>query len=280
MASRKAASAVILQRQPELERAEAPRQLHRLLEKGEPLHRFVAEHAHIVAAVREGRAGHCRIPIEQAAAVDRLVQPFVRIERQRIGLLQPAKLFGHRQRSESAIGAVDVQPQVLALGDVSDLGQRIDGAGATVPAVARSPSACGPPAGRRRSLPRGRQRACANRRRPGSVACSAADAQQRYRLRDRHVHLFGRVDDARPRTVSLAGSLASRAIASAIRLAAEPPPQRLPASRRSRPPRPANRRRRARSWRRRGRTPGAHVRVEGDANRSPIAPTGSPEPNT
>ena len=68
---------------------------------------------------------------QHAAAFHRLVQPFMRIERHRVGAIQAGQ---HRlslggQRGEAAVGRVDVQPQPFGGADIGELGEGIDGAG-------------------------------------------------------------------------------------------------------------------------------------------------------
>src|SRR4030095_10627099 len=62
--------------------------------------------------------------------IDRRVQPFVRVERDRISQIEPGKhrpeVFDHRSRR--AIRAVDVKPEIVFAGNAGDLSKRIDGA--------------------------------------------------------------------------------------------------------------------------------------------------------
>ena len=50
----------------------------------------------------------------------------MRVQRQEIRLFQAGKLLRCRQRRQTAISAVDVQPKALLAGKVGDLVQRVD----------------------------------------------------------------------------------------------------------------------------------------------------------
>ena len=72
---------VVAQRQPDLQGAEAAGKLDGLFEKREALNRIRAELFGIVARISEGTLGRADISVEQAPAIEGLVQPFMRIER-------------------------------------------------------------------------------------------------------------------------------------------------------------------------------------------------------
>ena len=166
---------------------------------------------------------------QQRAALDRLVEPLVRIERDRVGRLDPAqrRTSALGQRREAAVGGVDVQPHAVLAADLGELAQRIDRAG-----VGR---ARGDAREQRRAAGRdvGLDRARERRRRQPQVLPAGQDAQlvgpeaeQPRRAGDRRVRLVGRVgDDA----VAHRPCSASRAHASAVMLAAEPPLTSTPA---------------------------------------------------
>ena len=68
---------------------------------------------------------------QHAAALHRLVQPLVRIERHRVGALDPGQRRPPRggECGEAPVGRVDVQPEPFGGTDVGQAGQRVDGAG-------------------------------------------------------------------------------------------------------------------------------------------------------
>ena len=85
----------------------------------------------VVRGQRESRPMHVRVPRQQRAAVDRYLQPLVRIERDSVGArnrLEPVTV-GRVERSPGAECAVDVQPDAELGCDIGDFIQRIDGAG-------------------------------------------------------------------------------------------------------------------------------------------------------
>jgi hypothetical protein len=67
--------------------------------------------------VRERRPRTLGIAIEQAAAVERLVEPLVGIDRDRVRPVEAAKRLGNGQGGERAVGAVDVEPNAVLLRD-------------------------------------------------------------------------------------------------------------------------------------------------------------------
>ena len=132
-----------------------------------------------------------------------------------------------------------------------------------------------------------RRPAGARRPRPAVVASGqqakvvAAQAQQADGLPDRHVHLGGRVHDAVVNPVSLAGAMASRAIARPIRFASDPPLVTVPPN----PVQPTASASQETTVRSITAVAGPDRQAVPfwlitDANRSPKAPTGSPEPIT
>src|SRR5581483_8823090 len=88
------AQAVVAQRQPQLQRAEAPRKFQRLFKKREPFDWIFTQGTRIFTGMTEGRAGILRIAKKQAAAVQRLVQPFMRVERYESARSRPANFAG------------------------------------------------------------------------------------------------------------------------------------------------------------------------------------------
>ena len=121
--------AVVAQRHPQLHGAESSRQLQRFFEKRIPLHRVCARGTSIVATMGERLSRPFGRPIEQTAAVERLIQPFVRVERNRVRKFQTIEFdpIGHCR--QSAIGAVNVKPCIVALGDLRNLSKWINRTG-------------------------------------------------------------------------------------------------------------------------------------------------------
>ena len=68
---------------------------------------------------------------EQRADLDRLVQPLVRVERDRVRELDPGERLAAAlgEAGERAVGAVDVQPHALLAADLRQLGERVHRAG-------------------------------------------------------------------------------------------------------------------------------------------------------
>src|SRR5207248_5971726 len=69
-------------------------------------------------------------------AVEWLIEPLVRVERDRVGARHPGELRGLCESRGGAVGAVDVEPKVVRTSDVCECGQRInraahDGPGGT-----------------------------------------------------------------------------------------------------------------------------------------------------
>ncbi|HEY3010747.1 MAG TPA: hypothetical protein VGJ63_22180 [Micromonosporaceae bacterium] len=112
---------VVPQRQPELERPEPTRRLQRLIEEGVRLDAVLAEWLDVPSLERERPSGGGRIAVQQHPAVQRLVEPLVRVERQRVGLVESGEGLGHGERGRHAVRPVDVQPQVVLLGDGGDV---------------------------------------------------------------------------------------------------------------------------------------------------------------
>ena len=123
--ARKAAS-VVLEGEPQLERAEPAGELDRLVEEREALDGVVARRLHVFGAVGEREPSDLGVAVEEDAAVERLVEPFVRVERDRVGLRHARELLRLRKCGRSAVGAVDVEPQTVPPRDVCELGERID----------------------------------------------------------------------------------------------------------------------------------------------------------
>src|ERR1041384_1669920 len=82
---------VIAHRQPDLECTKTPRQLHRFFEKAEALDRIRGKRLSIIPAMGKRAVRVRRIAEEQAAAIQRLIEPFMGIEGKRVCTLQTAK---------------------------------------------------------------------------------------------------------------------------------------------------------------------------------------------
>src|SRR5919197_1797624 len=99
--------AVVAQGQPELQRSEPAGELDGLVEEREPLDRVVARRLHVLRAVGEGALRGVGVSIEEDAAVEWLVEPLVRVQRDRVGLRHAGELLRRYQRSRSAVSPVD-----------------------------------------------------------------------------------------------------------------------------------------------------------------------------
>jgi hypothetical protein len=74
------AQAVVAHREPHLQCPEPPRKLHRFFEEREPFDGILGHGLRVIAGVGEGLGGDPPVAIQQRAAVDGLVQPFVQVE--------------------------------------------------------------------------------------------------------------------------------------------------------------------------------------------------------
>ena len=68
------------------------------------------------------------VPDEERAELDRLVEPLVGVERDRVGELEPGESLATSvgEACERSVGAVDVQPDAVLAADLGELSQRID----------------------------------------------------------------------------------------------------------------------------------------------------------
>ena len=114
------------ERQPHLQRAEAPRILRAVVEV---VHDLIVEVV-VGRVIREGAAQLVGIAHEHAAGFERRVEPLVGIDRDRIGVAQraQARRRSRRLRRQRTVGAVHVKPQLVLAADGGDLRERIDGA--------------------------------------------------------------------------------------------------------------------------------------------------------
>src|SRR5439155_27195535 len=102
-----------------------------IIPKGKAFLRFLSDDSGIFRFVGEGGASSFRIAIQDAAAIDWKVKPFVRIERDRIGFPDRGEQRARRwcERSKPAVSTVNVQPKIEAPCDFADLRKRIESAG-------------------------------------------------------------------------------------------------------------------------------------------------------
>src|SRR5579864_930747 len=122
----KCPKSVIPQRQPQFKRAEAPRQLNRFFEERERFDRIGTERARVVSGVRESHTRGIRRAVEQASAIERLIEPLMRIERNRVSQFDAIELVALCYGCQSSIGSVDVKPQSVPLRDPGNFSQRIN----------------------------------------------------------------------------------------------------------------------------------------------------------
>ena len=100
-----------------------PRELH--AEVGEVDLALVGDGVEqVVGRDLEGAPQQRAVAHEEAAALVRLVEPLVRIERDRVCELDPGERLAAAlgQRREAAVGGVDVQPRAALAADLGDLG--------------------------------------------------------------------------------------------------------------------------------------------------------------
>ena len=184
-------------RHPDLERAR----------RAAELHAEVGEVDLLLVGLRVGEVvGHDRerapqahaLADEQGAALERLVEPLVRIEGDGVGQLDPlqpaAPALG--QRREAAVGAVDVAPRAARAGDLGELGQRVDRAGVGRAGAERDEQR--PPPGGEVGVHRARQQVGAHAvlRVDGQHAhLVGVEAERARRAGQRRVRLVGDVED-------------------------------------------------------------------------------------
>ena len=66
------------------------------------------------------------VTVQQAATVQRLIKPFMRIERKRVGEIEASEFFGCGDRGQSTVGAIDMHPQSVTAGDCRNFRERVD----------------------------------------------------------------------------------------------------------------------------------------------------------
>src|ERR1700738_3551311 len=126
------AHSVRFERHPELQRAEASRQLDAAVGKGKAAGHDAAWHLFKVAgSCGEGSGVKLRIPHQHAADLEGQVDPFVQVEGERVCLLDAADecrviLAEAQQRSERS---VDVKPETVTAANLGESGEVIDSAG-------------------------------------------------------------------------------------------------------------------------------------------------------
>ena len=128
---RNAASPNVRTESPDLQRVARPRQLHP--EVGEVDLLLVRDRVEQVLGRDLERAPQQgAVADEKAAALVRLVEPLVRIDRDRVRQLDPGERLASAlgQRREATVRSIDVQPGTGGAADLGDLRQRIDRPGA------------------------------------------------------------------------------------------------------------------------------------------------------
>src|SRR5689334_2545071 len=112
---------VISHGQPDLQPAKPSRELQGFFEKGESLDRIFVQRPGVIATVRERLPCETRFAVEQAPAIVGLVQPLVRVQRNRISQAQAEEARRDGDCSERTVSAVYVEPQVVLAGNLGDL---------------------------------------------------------------------------------------------------------------------------------------------------------------
>ena len=132
-------------RGPYLERAGHPAELQAAVRE---VHLAGGDHRvlQIVGSHLERAAQTHAIAHEYGTALERLVQPFVRIERHRVGVLDAGQhrtpAFG--ERGETAVRGVNVHPHPVLRADVGDRRKRVDAAGVGRPGGGRHEDGAAP----------------------------------------------------------------------------------------------------------------------------------------
>ena len=86
--------------------------------------------AQVGAVERERALEQPGLADEDGADLVRLEEPLVRVEHERVGALDAGEEIRLDEPGGRAVRAVDVEPQVLAVAQVGEIVERIDGAGA------------------------------------------------------------------------------------------------------------------------------------------------------
>ena len=220
--------AEVAERHPELQRAAAAGELQ--AEVGEV-------HLAVPASMSLRKSGEISKPRRSARRrgraapqLDRLVEPFVRVERDRVGELHAGERLAAAlaEAGEGAVGAVDVEPDAMLAADLRELAERVDrarGRGAGVRDHHERLPAAGEVGGDRaaegvRADPRPRSVGITRTWSGRKPSARAARASDECVWSDMYT-------TARS---SIAPIRASRAQASAVRLAADPPDTSTPAA--------------------------------------------------
>src|SRR6185437_5968012 len=187
--------AVVAEGEPQFKRTEAAREFERLFEESEAFNGVAAEYAGVVTGMRKSVSRCVGIAIKQAAAVQRLIQPFMWIERNGVGQFQSLKATARGNCRQCTVSSINVEPGIVLACDSSYLRKRVDRARV---------DGSGGGDHRDRSLPRlfipcDGSLEFLGQHMEGSIGTHkaqvfTADSEQRDGFRDRHVHFFRRVD--------------------------------------------------------------------------------------
>ena len=168
------------QREPELERARRCASAGCRGRRSSPRRPRPPRRAGSRTCISNARRSARAVAHEQAAALVRLVEPLVRVERDRVGEREPAERVAAAlgQHGEAAVGRVDVEPDAALAAERGELVERIDRAGARRAAV-RDDEERQPSRGLvgRRSRPRASPGRAAGRRRPAARAAGRAGSR-------------------------------------------------------------------------------------------------------
>src|SRR5215472_11036685 len=117
---------MIAQGEPHLKRTESSRQFDRFFEVGVAFDGIFIEWANIIAAVGKCRSGSLRITMQQASTVEGLVEPFVRIEGERVCSGKSPKFSWYCNCGQRTIRAVYVKPRSVLGRDLRNLSQWVE----------------------------------------------------------------------------------------------------------------------------------------------------------
>ena len=85
---------MIAQREPKSQGAEAAREFQRFFKECETLDWIVGQRLGIFPCVRECGMCSIHVTVQQAATVQRLIKPFMRIEGKRVGEIEASEFLG------------------------------------------------------------------------------------------------------------------------------------------------------------------------------------------
>ena len=89
------------------------------------------QHLEVLGVLGVHRLGQVGPAVDQRGAVEGGEEPLVRVDDERVGALETPELIPHRrgeERRRAAVGAVDMEPQPVLVGDVGHTVEIVDDA--------------------------------------------------------------------------------------------------------------------------------------------------------